>query len=131
MKLGCCNSRGWLHQRHHEPDQELPEQVWLASQIEKVAGTSQTPSNDKTHQLVRQKRYGMAPLRAPAKEDIMRVGSFVTLFSVIVILFLAMVPALAQATQTSPTGRDWAWINGTVALIATAIWYFMRSGRRA
>ncbi len=73
----------------------------------------------------------MAPLRAPAKEDIMRVGSFVTLFSVIVIVFLAMIPALAQTTQASPTGQDWVWIIGTVALIAAAIWYFMRLGRRA
>ncbi len=97
----------------------------------KVAGTSQTPSNDKTHQLVRQKRYGMAPSRVPAKEDIMRVGSFVTLFSVIVIVFLAMIPALAQTTQARPTGQDWVWIIGTVALIAAAIWYFMRLGRRA
>ncbi len=97
----------------------------------KVAGASQMPSKDKTHELVRQKRYGMAPFRVPAKEDIMRAGSFVTLFSVMVILFLAMVPALAQTTQASPTGGDWVWIIGTVALIAAAIWYFMRSGRRA
>ena len=89
------------------------------------------PGKDKTHELVRRKRCGMAPFRVPAKEDIMRVGSFVTLFSVMVILFLAMVPALAQTTQASPTGGDWVWIIGTVALIAAAIWYFMRSGRRA
>ncbi len=81
--------------------------------------------------MLLQTHYGIAPLRVSAEEDIMRVRSFVTLFSAMVILFLAMVPALAQITQTNPSGQDWVWIIGTVALIAAAIWYFMRSGRRA
>jgi Kef-type K+ transport system membrane component KefB len=81
--------------------------------------------------MLPQKHYGTAPLRVSAEENIMRVRSLVTVFSVMVILLLAMVPALAQTTQASPTGRDWVWIIGTVALIAAAIWYFMRSDKRA
>ncbi len=81
--------------------------------------------------MVHHKHYEIAPLRVPAEEDIVRARSFVTVFSVMIILFLAMGPALAQATQASPTGRDLVWIIGIVALIAAAIWYFMRSGRRA
>jgi type VI protein secretion system component VasK len=61
----------------------------------------------------------------------MRVSLLLTLFSVVAIWLGTTAPALAQTTQASPTGRDWAWIIGTVVLIAAAIWYFMRSNRRA
>jgi hypothetical protein len=59
----------------------------------------------------------MALLRAPAEEAVMSVRSFVTLLSVMLILFLAMVPALAQVTPANATGRDLMQIIGVVALI--------------
>ena len=61
----------------------------------------------------------------------MQVKALLTLFSVIAISLVAMAPALAQTTQVRPTPSDWVWIIGTVALIAAAIWYFLRSTRRA
>ena len=59
----------------------------------------------------------MALLRAPAEEAVIGVRSFVTLLSVMLILFLAMVPALAQVTPANATGRDVMQVIGVVALV--------------
>ncbi len=61
----------------------------------------------------------------------MRTSLFSTSAAMMMALVLSMVPALAQSTFPNVTGRDWVWIITIVALVAAAIWYAMRSGRRA
>ncbi len=61
----------------------------------------------------------------------MRASSFLTLISVMAVLPLSVVPALAQGALPNVTGRDWVWIIALVALIAAFLWYFMRADKRA